>query len=192
MTTRSAPRTSAADPRTAAQLRAPRLRPLGAHAALALALAAVLASTWLPPPVAAWTPAAYAPTAERDLRVLTNQARASAGRTALRNDRTLASTARGRSRDMATRDYFAHATPEGTLVFAQLDRIKYCYRLAGENIGYTTHPDAVAVATVQDMFMKSAGHRQNILGKSWDSVGVGAFTLDGTKMLYTVLFADRC
>jgi len=27
------------------------------------------------------------------------------------NDRTLASTARGRSRDVVTRDYFSHATP---------------------------------------------------------------------------------
>ncbi len=200
MTTRPAPRTTAPGPRTppprtgrswpVPPLPAPRVRPLGALAALALS--ALVAFAVLPPAAAAWAPAAYAPTAERDLRVLTNQARVSAGRSALRNDKTLSATARGRSRDMATRNYFAHTTPEGTLVFDELDRIKYCYRLAGENIGYTTHPDAVAVATVQGMFMKSSGHRKNILGKSWDSIGVGAYTLDGTKMLYTVLFADRC
>jgi len=158
----------------------------------ALAALAVLA-VLLPPAVAdAWMPNAFAATVERDLRTLTNQARASAGRSPLRLNATLATTARGRSRDMATRGYFSHATPEGTMVFDQLDSIRFCYRLAGENIGYTTHPDAVAVAAVQAMFMGSPTHRANIMGKAWDSIGIGAFSLDGTKMLYTAVFADRC
>ena len=158
---------------------------------IAVVVAALLL-TAVPAVVTAWTPNAYAATAERELRTLTNQARASAGRSALRLNATLATIARGRSRDMAVRDYFAHEDPDGDLVFDQLDRARFCYRLAGENIGYTTYPDAVAVATVQDMFMRSSSHRENILGRSWDSFGIGAFTLDGAKMLYTVVFADRC
>ena len=159
------------------------------HALAALALVAVLL---LPATAGAWTPNAYAATAERDLRTLTNQARASAGRTPLRLNATLATTARGRSRDMAVRDYFSHVTPDGTMVFDQLDTLRFCYRLAGENIGYTTHPDAVAVAAVQRMFMDSPTHRANIMGKAWDSIGIGAYSLDGTRMLYAVVFADRC
>lgn len=158
----------------------------------ALAAVAVLAVLLLPAVADAWTPNAFAATAERDLRTLTNQARVSAGRSPLRLNATLAATARGRSRDMAVRGYFSHATPEGTMVFDQLDTARFCYRLAGENVGYTTHPDAVAVAAVQAMFMGSPTHRANIMGKAWESIGIGAFSLDGTKVLYTVVFADRC
>ena len=40
--------------------------------------------------------------------------------------------------------------------------------------------------------MESPGHRANILGKSWDVIGVGAYKGPTGKKMWTVLFADKC
>lgn len=140
----------------------------------------------------AWDASTYSSTSEHELVSLTNQARASAGLRALKVDSTLTSIARWRSKDMITRNYFSHTIPGSTNVFHVLDQKGYCYHLAGENIGWNTYPDDVATATIQQSFMNSAGHRANILGKTWDAIGVGAYKGPDGKKMWTVLFADRC
>ena len=40
--------------------------------------------------------------------------------------------------------------------------------------------------------MGSPGHRANILGKTWDVVGIGAYKGPTGKKMWTVLFADKC
>ena len=40
--------------------------------------------------------------------------------------------------------------------------------------------------------MDSSGHRKNILGKSWEVIGVGAYKGADGKKMWTVLFADKC
>ncbi len=40
--------------------------------------------------------------------------------------------------------------------------------------------------------MGSSGHRANILGKDYDSVGVGAYQGANGKKMWTVVFADKC
>jgi hypothetical protein len=94
---------------------------------------------------------------------------------------------------MIVRNYFSH-TILGTNynVFHILDQKGYCYRIAGENIGWNNYPDDVATNTVQRQFMDSAGHRANILGKAWDVVGIGAYKGPTGKKMWTVIFADRC
>ncbi len=42
------------------------------------------------------------------------------------------------------------------------------------------------------MFMASPGHKANILGKSWDVIGIGAYKGADGKKMWTVLFADKC
>lgn len=50
-------------------------------------------------------------------------------------------------------------------------------REVGENIGTTTGP----VETLMGAWMDSPGHRENILGRQWTSIGVGASRAsDGT------------
>ena len=49
-----------------------------------------------------------------------------------------------------------------------------------------------ATATIHNMFMGSAGHRANILGKAWDVIGIGAYKGADGKKMWTVLFADKC
>src|SRR5450756_1147033 len=118
---------------------------LAAPAQLALMRAVALVATSagllaLPGRALGWSDNSFSSTSEQQLFTLTNQARASAGLPSLRWDSTLAGIARWRSEDMATRDYFSHnIPPTGEMVFAVLDQKGYCYKLAGENIGWNSN-----------------------------------------------------
>ena len=50
----------------------------------------------------------------------------------------------------------------------------YCYKVARGDCGWNTYPDGEATAQIHQMFMGSSGHRANILGRSWDAIGVGS------------------
>ena len=123
----------------------------------------------------AWDSESFSSASEKDLIALTNRSRAAAGLKALKVDSTLTGVARWRSKDMITRDYFSHDIPGYGNVFKKLDAKGYCYKVAGENIGWNTYPDDVATQAVHLQFMNSSGHRKNILGKAWDVIGVGAY-----------------
>ena len=151
-----------------------------------------VASYVRPQAVAAWDVGTFNSQSEKDLIALTNRSRAAAGLRALKVDSTLTSVARWRSKDMITNDYFSHDIPGYGRVFKKLDAKGYCYKLAGENIGWNTYPDDLATAAIHKMFMDSSGHRKNILGRAWDVIGVGAYQGAGNKKMWTVLFADRC
>ena len=155
-------------------------------------LVAFGALAFTPGRAAAWSPDTYNAASESDLVALTNQARAAAGLPALKVDSTLREVARWRSKDMIDNDYFSHSIPGGGNVFNVLDARGYCYELAGENIGWNTYPDDQATGAIQSMFMNSPSHRENVMGKAWEVVGIGAYSGDGDKKMWTVLFADRC
>jgi uncharacterized protein YkwD len=163
---------------------------------VALAFAFAMTSMGLlvaPSPTDAWSSGQFNSTSEKQLVALTNRSRAAAGLKALKVDSTLTSIARSRSKDMIVRNYFSHnIPPSGKMVFSILDSKRYCYKVAGENIGWNTYPDDVATKTVQQMFMNSAGHRGNIMGKRWDVIGIGAYKGPTGKKMWTVLFADKC
>ena len=186
---------AAARPKNASPDR--RLMPaIGRRFAAMVALAFAITSIGLlaaPGPAEAWSSGAFNSTAERQLVALTNQSRAAAGLKALRVDSTLTAIARSRSKDMIVRNYFSHnIPPSGKLVFSILDSKRYCYAIAGENIGWNNYPDDVATKTIHKQFMASSGHRSNILGKRWDVIGVGAYKGPSGKKMWTVLFADKC
>ena len=161
-----------------------------------LAIAFAVSSVGLlaaPRPADAWSSGSFSSTSERQLVSLTNQSRAAAGLRALKVDSTLTSIARWRSKDMITRDYFSHNIPPGGYnVFHVLDQKRYCYAIAGENIGWNNYPDDVATGVVHNSFMQSPGHRSNILDKRWDVIGVGAYKGPTGKKMWTVIFADKC
>jgi uncharacterized protein YkwD len=166
------------------------------RAALALVIAFGITSVGLlgsPTPVFAWDAGAFNADSEVELLTLHNQARAAAGLPALRMDAELRTLARWRSKDMAERDYFSH-TILGTnkKVFDYMSAQGYCFKLAGENIGWNNYPDDQATAAVHESFMGSSGHRANILGNAWDVAGVGAFKLANGRKYWTVIFADKC
>jgi len=163
--------------------------------AVAVALMVTLTSVFAyasPSRTFGWGNSSFSSTSEAELVVLTNRARASAGLRSLKVDSALTSVARWRSKDMITRDYFSHTIPGYGKVWDKLKAIGYCYKVAGENIGWNNYPDDVATAAIQTMFMNSAGHRANILGAAWDHIGVGAYKGPDGKKMWTVLFADKC
>ncbi len=158
--------------------------------AIAVAVSS-LVSVAQPASTFAWDANAFSSGSEKDLLTLTNRSRASAGLKALKVSETLTSIARWRSKDMIERDYFSHDIPGYGQVFKKMDAKGYCYKLAGENIGWNTYPDDLATAAIHQMFMESDGHRKNILGKAWDTIGIGAYKGPDGKKMWTVLFADR-
>jgi uncharacterized protein YkwD len=139
-----------------------------------------------------WDSGSFSSSSESTLVTLTNRARANAGLRSLKVDSTLTSVARWRSKDMITRDYFSHSIPGYGKVWDKLHAVGYCYKVAGENIGWNTNPDSSATAAIQQAFMNSSGHRANILGSGWDVIGIGAYKGSDGKKMWTVLFADKC
>src|SRR6476660_9169389 len=136
--------------------------------ALAVALLFAITSIFafaVPAATLAWSAGSFSSASESDLVTLTNRSRASAGLRALKVDSTLTSVARWHSKDMIERDYFSHSIPGYGKVWDKLSAIGYCYKVAGENIGWNNYPDNLATSAIQQAFMNSSGHRANILGK---------------------------
>ena len=172
------------------------LRRLTVLVALAFSVTAV-GLLAIPTAAVAWNAGAYDSSSESQLITLQNQARASAGLSSLKLDTALRTIARWRSKDMVDRNYFSHTILGTTrnVFWYMTNTYGYCYKSAGENIGTVTWPGAtVAEATnwVFQKFMASPGHRDNILGKAWDVVAVGAYKGAGDEFMWTVLFADKC
>jgi uncharacterized protein YkwD len=107
--------------------------------------------------------------AENTVAQLTNRERTKAGCGPLRVDARLRTAARRHSADMAARDYFSHDSPSGS---SFVDRIKAAGYLSpgAENIA-KGYPTAAAVVAG---WMKSPGHRANILNCDLRAIGVGA------------------
>jgi uncharacterized protein YkwD len=170
-------------------LRRHRRGPLGLAILVAITSVVGLAH---PRAALAWDAGSYSSASERELVALTNRSRAAAGLRSLKVDSALTSIARWRSKDMIVRDYFSHDIPGYGSVFKRMDARGYCYRIAGENIGWNTYPDDDATAAIHRMFMDSPGHRENILGRAWEVIGIGAYKGSDGKKMWTVLFADKC
>jgi uncharacterized protein YkwD len=166
--------------------------------ALVTALAVAVASAGLvAAPARAWGEGGYSSGSERLVVSLQNQARASAGLRTLKTDGALRTIARWRSKDMAERDYLSHTvkgTSRGVFWYMQYE-YDYCFKVAGENLGTVTWPGASesdVTTYVFNEWLKSSGHRANIMGKGWDVVGVGAIRWTADTYVWTVLFADSC
>lgn len=84
----------------------------------------------------------------------------------------LSVVARAHAKDMFARGYFSHYTPEGLSPFDRLERFSISYNHAAENIALTPNVDLA-----MDGFMKSAGHKENILSGDFNKVGIGV--MDG-------------
>jgi uncharacterized protein YkwD len=165
------------------------------RSALAIGLLFLVTSVFTlaaPAATLGWSGGTFSSTSESALVAMTNRARASAGLKALKVDSTLHSVARWRSKDMIDRNYFSHSIPGYGKVWDKLNAIGYCYNVAGENIGWNNYPDDSATAAIQSAFMGSPGHRANIMGKTWDVIGIGAYKGSSGKKMWTVLFADKC
>ncbi|BAQ11005.1 hypothetical protein OXB_2534 [Bacillus sp. OxB-1] len=100
---------------------------------------------------------------------LTNAERQKAGLQPLQFDSKLMNSARQKSSDMATNNYFSHTSPTYGSPFDQMKANGVTYRSAAENIamGQRTAEEVVKA------WMESPGHRQNILTPNFTHIGIG-------------------
>jgi len=149
---------------------------------------------------------------EKRIHKLINKERAKYGLSLLAGNEALSRIARGHSKDMGTRRYFSHDSPEG-------HDFSFRYRQAGYTcslrVGNTVHMGAeniyqnvrfnsvttvngktyydwnseeqIAETTVRG-WMDSPGHRKNILTPHWRSEGIGVFLSPDEKIYITQNF----
>jgi uncharacterized protein YkwD len=121
---------------------------------------------------------------------LLNAERGRHGLRPLRQDGRLARAARRHARDMAARDYFAHESPEGTQPHERILRAGYRRpRLTGENLA-RGEAEAGAPSAIVDGWMHSPGHRENILRRGFEEIGIGIVVEDG-EAFYATTFGAR-
>jgi uncharacterized protein YkwD len=106
-----------------------------------------------------------------------NARRAKAGLSALVINPELEAAALEHARDMADRHKMAHKGGDGSSPFDRMKRQGYRFQAAAENVAYGFED----VNSVMTGWMKSPGHRHNILG-NFSEIGVGhAIARDGAS-----------
>jgi uncharacterized protein YkwD len=101
---------------------------------------------------------------------LVNAAREREGLAPLRVDERLRTAAREHSRDMARRKFCAHENPDGLTPTDRMRAQNYP-EPGGENVARGQE----SPRSVMDAWLKSPGHRANLLNADFRAVGVGAF-----------------
>jgi uncharacterized protein YkwD len=108
--------------------------------------------------------------------VLVNQARAGVGCSPLGISSQLTASAQGHSQDMALNDFFSHTGSNGSSPWDRMAAAGYSGG-AAENLaaGYPT------AAAVMAAWMKSPGHRANMLNCSLSEIGIGFYDQPGDQ-----------
>ena len=88
---------------------------------------------------------------------------------ALSLNNALSDAAQQKANDMAKRNYWSHATPEGEQPWQFIKANDYTYKLAGENLAYGFNDSGDVVSG----WMHSSGHRDNLLKTDYREVGFG-------------------
>jgi uncharacterized protein YkwD len=109
-----------------------------------------------------------------------NRVRAAAGLGPLRLNAQLTAAADDRMRDMFAKHYFDHVSPDGIDPFSWVDRRGYNYTEVGENlaVGYRSAADVV------DGWMHSEHHRENVLGRDYDEIGIAIVDASPTRAFH--------
>lgn len=114
---------------------------------------------------------AVSPTPETDWKLevarLTNIEREKAGKSILKYNNYIAAGAQTRSEELLVS--FSHTRPDGSRFFTVFDDPNFSYRYIGENLalGYKSPAEVVAA------WMKSDGHRANLLSDNYTDIGIG-------------------
>lgn len=114
-----------------------------------------------------------------------NAERRRAGRRALRLDAKLNAAAQEHAEDLLARGYFDHQSPEGKTVRDRAEDTGYDWRAVGENIA----EGQSSVDEVVTAWMRSSGHRRNILHPDYTEMGLG-LALGRNRQGYDVLWVQ--
>ena len=125
-----------------------------------------------------------------DLLTDTNAERTVAGLLPLTSNDLLDAAAQAKADDMVARNYWSHATPDGEDPWEFITHTGYAYQSAGENLasGFSTNSGVI------DGWMKSPGHRKNLMSGTYTQVGFGSATSqnyqgDGPQTIIVALYA---
>lgn len=115
----------------------------------------------------------------------TNQERIDIGLEPLRTNDALIHSATIKAQDMLTNQYFEHTSPSGVGIRGLANTVDYGYVLVGENLAYG---DFTSGKDVVNEWMKSPGHRANILRKDYQEIGVAVVrgTYQGREVWFAV------
>lgn len=100
---------------------------------------------------------------------LVNEERANYNAPPLKWNDTLAELAENHCKDMISRNFFSHDTPDGKTPFDRMKDIGISYVMAGENIA----AGQTSPKSVMESWMNSPGHRKNILNPDFKYIGIG-------------------
>jgi uncharacterized protein YkwD len=110
---------------------------------------------------------------------LLNKQRRMHGRRGLKSNRNLARAARRHARDMVRRNYFSHTSPTGASFVDRIMRQDYVDPgegwTLGENLAWGSYQLASPKSIVRS-WMRSPGHRANILNPAFREIGIGVVT----------------
>lgn len=123
-------------------------------------------------------------TLEQQVINLVNQQRANYGLPALKGNWELCRVARYKSQDMINKGYFAHQSPTYGSPFNMMENFGIKFSAAGENIAYGQRTPQ----EVMNSWMNSTGHRNNILGRSFNQIGVGVAKAANGTFYWTQMF----
>jgi uncharacterized protein YkwD len=112
---------------------------------------------------------------------LTNAARVTHQLPILAWDDHVRETAREHSADMAENDYFDHKNLEGQTPFDRMKEDAVAFHTAGENLAYGQLSSIFA----HEGLMNSLGHRENILRRDYEYLGVGVAFNEKSQPYYT-------
>ncbi|WP_233201414.1 CAP-associated domain-containing protein [Sporosarcina sp. P13] len=118
---------------------------------------------------------------------LTNAARVRHGRSILTWDEKASSTARKHSLDMAAHDYFSHENLQGESPFDRMKKEGLKFVSAGENLAYGQSSSIFA----HEGLMNSKGHRENILIRDYQFLGIGVDFNEKEQPFYTENFFSK-
>jgi uncharacterized protein YkwD/uncharacterized membrane protein required for colicin V production len=122
---------------------------------------------------------------ERELLSLVNQERVKAGLKTFTVDVKIVAVARAYSKDMFTKKYFSHVSPDGKDLSARLKQGEVKFSQAGENLAFA--PD---VATAHDGLMNSPEHKKNLLDPAFNHIGIGIISTTKYGIMVTQDFAN--
>ncbi len=120
----------------------------------------------------------------RDVLRLSNEERAKRKLQPLLFREDLNEVANAKAVDIAVKKYFSHRSPTYGSPFDFLKRLGISYRYAGENLA---KGQSSAQEVVKD-WMRSPGHRKNILFKDYSHIGIGVYPINQTSFVWTQLF----
>lgn len=124
---------------------------------------------------------------EDDVLTLVNKERRKRGIAPLTMNNNLRLLARMKSADMRDKGYFSHYSPTYGSPFNMMIKYGVKFSAAGENIAMG-QPTA---ASVMNSWMKSSGHRANILNPNYKEIGVGVSITKNDTVYWTQMFIRR-